>query len=195
MRRMSTNNIWNISVYNVSFAISLRCYTPAKCAQRHLKRRKGRSQAWKCHLELPKTRVESVVLFCFAEISFYVACFGWFLKGDFLPYVEPVVVRKFSNFTLLLSIFFGSPFEVVTYKSSCQYLCRKNGKTCFGIMSDIHRFWYLKWVDMENSARLPGRRDLSSGNLFWRWRSTFYWEFWHVSWTRVCWYKVAQWMI
>ena len=87
-----------------------------------------------------KTRVESVVLFCFAKRSFYVACFGWFLKGDFLLYVEPVIMRNFSKFTLLLINFFGSPFEVVAYKSSCQYLCRKNGKTCFGILSDIHRF-------------------------------------------------------
>ena len=54
MRCMTTNSIWNLSVYNVSFVISLRRCTPAKCAQRHLKRRKGRLQAWKCHLELPK---------------------------------------------------------------------------------------------------------------------------------------------
>ena len=136
MRCMTTNSIWNIGVYNVSFVISLRCCTPAKCAQRHLKRRKGRLQAWKCHLELPiKTRVESLVLFCFAKRSFYVACFGWFLKGDFLLYVEPVIMRNFSKFTLLLSNFFGSPFEVVAYKSSCQYLCRKNGKTYFVMMS------------------------------------------------------------
>ena len=31
--------------------------------------------------------------------------------------------------------FFCSPFEVVAYKSSCQYLCRKNGKPYFGMMS------------------------------------------------------------
>ena len=111
----------------------------------------------------------------------------WFFAIHWISYSS-----EFLQICTSVEPFFGSLFELVT---CCQYLCRKNGKTCFGIMSDIHRFWYLKWVDMENSARLPGRRDLSSGNLFWRWRSTFYWEFWHVSWTRVCWYKVAQWLI
>ena len=60
-----------------------------------------------------------IILLC--QISFYIACFGWF--------------RNFSKFTLLLSNLLGSPFEFVTHKRSCQYVCRKNGKTYFGIVS------------------------------------------------------------
>ena len=112
MRCTTINTIWNVS--------SIFC-APAKYVQRPLKRHRRFITGLKMSPGTAKTRVESMVLFCFAKYHFMLLALVGF--------------RNFSKFTLLLSNFWGSSFEFVTHKRSWQYLCRKNGKTYFGIVS------------------------------------------------------------